>query len=1101
MKKDERLNFSDRTPSVRRLVVSLVLMLLAALPAAAQNKKITVDLDNVPVREFIKTVESQSGYTFAYNNSEIDLTRRVSVKAADENVVDVVIRALSAQNLTARMEGSRIVVSRKPAAARVQTAQPVRGGVVTGTVKTISGEPVIGASVIVLETNRGNVTGLEGDFSVEATPGQTLSVSFLGYNTQQIKVGSQTSFDITLTEDSKQISEVLVVGYTPMRKSDFTGSIASVKASELSATTPTVGQSLVGKVAGVEVHQTSGAPGDGVTIRVRGVNSLSASSAPLYVIDGYPASEDVFINPNDIESFTVLKDASAAAIYGSRASNGVILVTTKKGRGNTPRVSYSGSVSVQTNSDELPVMSPGEFRTYIDQVYPAGTTTGDKVQSMLGDKNTNWQDLVFRTAISHDHNVSLIGNINDRMPYRASVGYTNQQGTLETSKYERGTLDLSLSPNFFDKHLTVNLNAKGVITSQRYASGGVVGSAAFFNPTIDPYFRNDDGSIDYTTTNGYWNYGSGRGEDFTPNTLLGAGPLSQLYDRDNTARAKRFIGNAQIDYKVHGFEALRFNLNLGLDVSSAKTYDGVNPGSFQAYTDTEARGWGQYSWTTNFRRNQLLEFYANFNKEWGIHHLDVMAGYSWQHFYSSDHSVSYFNETHEQKGEDSRYPFNRQENYLLSFYGRLNYSIASKYLFTFTLRDDASSRFSKDTRWGLFPSGAFAWNIAEENFLKDSRAVSALKLRVSVGQTGQQEIGSNYPYLARYYMSTDVYKTYYMGSAGHMFYLTPGAYDPNIKWETTTTYNVGLDFGFLGGRINGSVDWYLRQTDDLLNSVITPMGSNFGNTVLTNIGSMENKGVEFNLNFIPVQTKDWNLTVGFNGTFQHTEFTKLNNTDDPDYNIQTGSITKGTGNLLQIHKVGYAPYTFYCFQQVYDQDGNPIQNALVDRDKDGKITQADRYVTDKSPNPDFFYGISLKLSYKNWDFGFNGHGSAGNWVFNDFASANSTSNIDINAGNLPNFARLVKKTGFTKANSGEQWYSDMFLENASFFRMDDINLGYTFNKIGNWKGSMRVAFGVQNVFVITDYSGVDPEIPGVNGIDGSIWPRPRTYSLRLNVNF
>ena len=513
----------------------------------------------------------------------------------------------------------------------------------------------------------------------------------------------------------------------------------------------------------------------------------------------------------------------------------------------------------------------------------------------------------------------------------------------------------------------------------------MVGSAAFFNPTIDPYFRNDDGSIDYTTTNGYWNYGSGRGEDFTPNTLLGAGPLSQLYDRDNTARAKRFIGNAQIDYKVHGFEALRFNLNLGLDVSSAKTYDGVNPGSFQAYTDTEARGWGQYSWTTNFRRNHLLEFYANFNKEWDIHHLDVMAGYSWQHFYSSDHSVSYFNETHEQKGEDSRYPFNRQENYLLSFYGRLNYSIASKYLFTVTLRDDASSRFSEDTRWGLFPSGAFAWNIAEENFLKDSRAVSALKLRVGVGQTGQQEIGSNYPYLARYYMSTDVYKTYYMGSAGHMFYLTPGAYDPNIKWETTTTYNVGLDFGFLGGRINGSVDWYLRQTDDLLNSVITPMGSNFGNTVLTNIGSMENKGVEFNLNFIPVQTKDWNLTVGFNGTFQHTEFTKLNNTDDPDYNIQTGSITKGTGNLLQIHKVGYAPYTFYCFQQLYDQDGKPIQNALVDRNKNGQIDQGDRYMTDKSPNPDFFYGISLKLSYKNWDFGFNGHGSAGNWVFNDFA--------------------------------------------------------------------------------------------------------------------
>ena len=363
MKKDERLNFSDRTPSVRRLVVSLVLMLLAALPAAAQNKKITVDLDNVPVREFIKTVESQSGYTFAYNNSEIDLTRRVSVKAADENVVDVVIRALSAQNLTARMEGSRIVVSRKPAAARVQTAQPVRGGVVTGTVKTISGEPVIGASVIVLETNRGNVTGLEGDFSVEATPGQTLSVSFLGYNTQQIKVGSQTSFDITLTEDSKQISEVLVVGYTPMRKSDFTGSIASVKASELSATTPTVGQSLVGKVAGVEVHQTSGAPGDGVTIRVRGVNSLSASSAPLYVIDGYPASEDVFINPNDIESIDILKDAASAAIYGSRGASGVVLITTKRGKdGEAAKVSYDFSYGIQQLDHKVDLLNSTQFR-------------------------------------------------------------------------------------------------------------------------------------------------------------------------------------------------------------------------------------------------------------------------------------------------------------------------------------------------------------------------------------------------------------------------------------------------------------------------------------------------------------------------------------------------------------------------------------------------------------------------------------------------------------------------------------------------------------------------------------------------------------------
>ena len=534
MKKDERLNFSDRTPSVRRLVVSLVLMLLAALPAAAQNKKITVDLDNVPVREFIKTVESQSGYTFAYNNSEIDLTRRVSVKAADENVVDVVIRALSAQNLTARMEGSRIVVSRKPAAARVQTAQPVRGGVVTGTVKTISGEPVIGASVIVLETNRGNVTGLEGDFSVEATPGQTLSVSFLGYNTQQIKVGSQTSFDITLTEDSKQISEVLVVGYTPMRKSDFTGSIASVKASELSATTPTVGQSLVGKVAGVEVHQTSGAPGDGVTIRVRGVNSLSASSAPLYVIDGYPASEDVFINPNDIESIDILKDAASAAIYGSRGASGVVLITTKRGKdGEAAKVSYDFSYGIQQLDHKVDLLNSTQFRdllidarnnSYRLRATAAGVSwSPDDDNTIRAAKgfslaevgihpmcydfttrtpvtpqyDTDWQDELFSNAGIMRHNVSVIGGTK-AIKYMASVGYMDQDGIIAPSNHNRINARINLDAQI-TKHLTASISysmydAKNTVVQAegRMINDGVIQSALMYLPNLPAYEENGD---------------------------------------------------------------------------------------------------------------------------------------------------------------------------------------------------------------------------------------------------------------------------------------------------------------------------------------------------------------------------------------------------------------------------------------------------------------------------------------------------------------------------------------------------------------------------------------------------------------------------------
>lgn len=534
MKKDERLNFSDRTPSVRRLVVSLVLMLLAALPAAAQNKKITVDLDNVPVREFIKTVESQSGYTFAYNNSEIDLTRRVSVKAADENVVDVVIRALSAQNLTARMEGSRIVVSRKPAAARVQTAQPVRGGVVTGMVKTISGEPVIGASVIVLETNRGNVTGLEGDFSVEATPGQTLSVSFLGYNTQQIKVGSQTSFDITLTEDSKQISEVLVVGYTPMRKSDFTGSIASVKASELSATTPTVGQSLVGKVAGVEVHQTSGAPGDGVTIRVRGVNSLSASSAPLYVIDGYPASEDVFINPNDIESIDILKDAASAAIYGSRGASGVVLITTKRGKdGEAAKVSYDFSYGIQQLDHKVDLLNSTQFRDLLidarNNSYRLRATAAGVSWSPYDDNtiraakgfslaevgihpmcydfttrtpvtpqyDTDWQDELFSNAGIMRHNVSVIGGTK-AIKYMASVGYMDQDGIIAPSNHNRINARINLDAQI-TKHLTASISysmydAKNTVVQAegRMINDGVIQSALMYLPNLPAYEENGD---------------------------------------------------------------------------------------------------------------------------------------------------------------------------------------------------------------------------------------------------------------------------------------------------------------------------------------------------------------------------------------------------------------------------------------------------------------------------------------------------------------------------------------------------------------------------------------------------------------------------------
>ena len=987
--------------------------------------------------------------------------------------------------------------------------------------------PIIGAAVVEQGTTNGASTGLDGDYVLTVSSADAVvEISCIGYASQSF-VASQVPAVVTLSEDTQFLDEVVVIGYGTVKKEDMTGSITAIKSEELNRGAMVNTQDMLkGKVPGLLITPGDGGPGSGSTIRIRGAASLNASNDPLIVIDGVPIARDGgfgmsnpldMINPNDIESFTVLKDASSAAIYGSRASNGVILITTKKGKGSRAQVSYSESVSVQTNSRQLQVFSPEEFRGFIKDTYgiywdgdqlmgDTSTPAGKAIASRLSkDNNTNYQDIIFQTALTHDRNVSVSGNVKDRMPYRASLGYTDQMGTLVGSTYDRGTLDLGIQPNFFDKHLTLNLNAKGVYTYSNYADSGVVGNAAFFNPTQDPYFRNEDGSVDYNTTNGYFNYGTGRGESFAPNTLLGVSPMSQLYDRISYGTSRRLIASAAVDYKVHGFEALKFNVTASTDVSDYNNKNGSVVGSYQAWSDTENRGIGQYSKEWQLRRSSALEAYANYNETWGIHNLDLMAGYSWQHFYGSNRTISYFNVTDEVKLNenetvDGRYPTWKWESYLVSFYGRINYSIASKYLFTFSLRNDGSSRFSPDTRWGLFPSGAFAWNIKEEGFLKDVKKVSQLKLRLSAGMTGQQDGIGEYAHLSRYGLSTDVYQQYFMGSNGFQFMWTPGAYDPNIKWETTTTYNVGVDFGFFGDRITGNVDAYLRNTDDLLNSVLTPMGSNFGNTVLTNVGSMQNKGIEFALNVIPVQTEDWHLSIGVNGTFQDTKFTKLNATDDDSYYIQTSGISHGTGSYVGRHQVGYAPYSYWVFKQLYDQNGMPIQNAFVDLNEDGVINNDDKYCAG-DPNPDFYYGLNLKLSYRNWDFGFNGHGSIGYKVFNDFASNHSTAYFDVNAGNLPNFATAVKRTGFTQISGDYQFFSDFYLENASFFRMDDINLGYTFRDINEKGANIRVAASCQNVFVITNYSGIDPEINSTDGVDRTFWPRPRTFSVRLNVNF
>ena len=986
---------------------------------------------------------------------------------------------------------------------------------VQGTVVDEAG-PVVGAAVVEVGTSNGTSTDIDGRFSLMVSgPTAKVEISCIGYSSQTFEAGSLPR-TVVLKEDAEYLDEIVVIGYGTVKKDDLTGSISAIKAEDLNRGAVVNAQDMLkGKVAGLLVTPGDGGPGSGSRIRIRGSASLNASNDPLIVIDGVPVAQGAggamsnpldLLNPNDIESFSVLKDASSAAIYGSRASNGVILITTKKGLGGKPQVAYTGSFSLQHASKKVPVMSPGELMDYYAAVYPEGTATGDRIAELAGDSRTDWQDLVFRTAFATEHNLSVRGNLNNRMPYRASMAYAGQQGTLKESRYDRGTMDVTLSPDFLDKHLTLDVNAKGVYSYSDYSDGGTVAKAAFFNPTVDPYWRNLDGSIDYTTTNGYWNYGNGRAEAFSPNTLTGPSPLSMLYDNISDARSSRFIGRIAADYKVHGLEALSFNISAGLDITETGSYNGVRPGSFQAYSDTGNLRIGQHTKGRNISRSQVFEAYAKYNDSWGVHNLDVMAGYSWQNNWWANRNVTYYNITNEvnlNPGEtaESRYLWYRNENYLVSFYGRINYSLDSRYVFTFTARADGSSKFARSYRWGFFPSGAFAWNVKKEPFMEDVAEVSTLKLRLSAGLTGQQDGIGDYVHMARYVRSNNPDYTYDMGSPGFMDTLTPQAYDPTIRWETTMTWNVGVDYGFFGERLSGSIDAYIRDTKDLLNSVQIPLGSNFGNKLMTNVGSIRNKGLEFSVSGIPVQTNDLSVHLGFNGTFQSTEFTRLNPTEDRNYYIEAGTISKGTGGYLCRQMVGYAPYTYYLYKQKYDSSGKPLQNELVDIDGDGDITDGDRYMTGKSAAPKFYYGLNVKVTYKDWDFGLNGHGAAGTWVFNDFASSNSTSSLDLNSGALPNQARLVRKTGFTAPNSARQWYSDYFLENASFFRLDDINAGYTFRGVGRWETDIRLGLSVQNVFVLTGYSGMDPEVVSETGIDNTMWPRPRTWSFRINVNF
>lgn len=978
---------------------------------------------------------------------------------------------------------------------------------VKGHVKDTTGEPVIGANVLVKGTTNGTITDFDGNFMLNVPKDAILSVSFVGYKSAEVKAASTVM--VTLEDDSQVLDAVVVIGYGSVKKNDMTGSVTAIKPDKLNKGLITNAQDMMtGKIAGVSVISKGGAPGEGATIRIRGGSSLTAENDPLIVIDGLAmdnkgvkglANPLSMVNPNDIESFTVLKDASATAIYGSRASNGVIIITTKKGQaGARPTISYDGNVSVSTVKSTVDVMDGDQFRSFIKDIWGEDS----EAYSKLGNANTDWQKEIFRPAVSTDHNLTISGGLKN-MPYRVSFGYTNQNGIVKTSKFERYTASVSLAPSFFEDHLKINANLKGMIAKNRYADGGAVGSAVSFDPTQS--VRSDDPYHQYYF-DGYfqWNTdASSLNDDTWKRTFNGnapGNPVALLEEKDDRAISKSLIGNLELDYKFHFLPDLHAHVNGGMDLSTGKQYTDVSP-----YSSTN-NYYGSYGWEQKDKYNLSLNAYLQYSKDFtDKHRFDVMAGYEWQHFHDTSDQEYWglyplSNNVVENRGQryNNTSSGSATESYLVSFFGRVNYTLLDRYLFTATLRQDGSSRFHKNNRWGLFPSFALGWKLKEEAFLKDVDVLSDLKLRLGYGITGQQNINSgDYPYLAVYETNKD---GAYYPILGEGITYRPNAYNPDLKWEKTTTYNVGLDFGFLNNRINGAVDYYYRKTTDLLNSVFVSAGTNFKNKVLSNVGSLENSGIEFSINSKPVVTTDWTWDLGFNITYNKNEITKLTTGDSENYYVAAGdNIGGGRDMKAMAHAVGHPASSFYVYQQVYDENGKPIENEFVDRNGDGTINGDDRYFY-KKPTADVLMGLTSRLSYKSWDFSFSLRASLNNYVYNSVEAGGS----DCNPTSVYSFGALNNRPLMGVANNIQSkndntLLSDYFVQNASFMKCDNITLGYSFKKLFGAPIGGRVYAAVQNVFTITKYKGLDPEVE--KGLDNNIYPRPLTTLIGLSLNF
>ncbi len=972
---------------------------------------------------------------------------------------------------------------------------------IKGVLRSSSGEPLSGATITVKGSGRSVVTDTAGQFVLEAARGNSLVISYVGFQNREVAVGNETLMDITLQPNSATLmNEVVIVGYGTSRKKDLTGSVVNVSARDFQKGVITTPEQLIaGKAAGVSVISNSGQPGAGSTIRIRGGSSLRASNNPLFVIDGVPLSNDPIagagnplglINPNDIESFTILKDASAAAIYGTRAANGVILITTRKGSGGDLRVNFSSLNSVSTLIKKVDVLSADQFRAIINE---KGTTAQ---KAMLGVENTDWQDEIYQSAFGTDNNVSLTGGI-AKLPYRLSIGYQNLNGILKTDKMEKASVAISLNPTFLDNHLRVDVNLKGSWQKNRFGNQSAIGGAVSFDPTHPVHVKSN-------RFGGYYEWIDASGN---LTNLAGRNPVGLLNQRFDESKPRRSIGNVQLDYKFHFLPELRANLNVGYDVAEGKGTVFVSDSAAADYTRGGRNT--EYKRTTS---NTLLEFYLNYTRDLKSinSRIDVTAGYSYNNFLTKVYNYADYN-AHGVKlpNSDPAFPFDEPENTLISLFGRVNYAFHDRYLLTATLRRDGSSRFSPDNRWALFPSVALAWKIKDEEFLATNSVISDLKLRIGYGITGQQEGIGNYDYLSRYALSA-ANAAYQFGSTYYQGY-RPSGYNPTIKWEQTATSNIALDFGFLDNRIRGSIDFYLKKTSDLLNEIPQPAGTNFSAFIIANVGDMENKGIEFSINTEPIRRNDFSWNVDFNITYNKNTIKNLTVIPgDKNYpGFQSGTIAGGIGGqFVFINAVGGPKSTFNLYKQVYDSIGRPLEGVFVDQNEDGIINQNDLFKS-KQADPKVFFGFSTSANYKKWNAGFVIRASFDNYVYNNnFSQTGTLAQLTGNSV-LYNASSNYLETRF--AGNSQQLLSDYYIQNGSFLKMDNLNIGYNVGRVFS-NANLQVSATIQNVFVITNYKGLDPEIgpggisttnpnPTNQGIDNNIYPRPRTFSLGLNLSF